>query len=130
MKSLFVLVLTIFTVLSFSLSSNVLAACTTSSSSSSFAMSGAEELGNNCNGANIVGKNSLATKIVNLVTDVVGVIVILIIIYAGFKYITSGGDANKIKSAKDTLTNAIIGLVIVIFARVLIDFVINLATKK
>jgi hypothetical protein len=46
------------------------------------------------------------------------------IVLSGFKYITSGGDANKVSSAKSSLVYAIIGLVIVVLAQVIVHFVI------
>jgi hypothetical protein len=49
------------------------------------------------------------------------------IIIAGFKYITSGGDTNKVASAKSTLTYAIIGIVVVALAQLIVHFVIKTA---
>ena len=53
-----------------------------------------------------------------------GIVAVLIIIVGGIRYTTSNGDASKIKSAKDTITYAIVGLVVVIMAAVLTQFVI------
>lgn len=39
------------------------------------------------------------------------------IVYAGFLYTTSGGDSSTIKKAKDVLTYAIVGLILIILAR-------------
>jgi hypothetical protein len=47
------------------------------------------------------------------------------IMVSGFRYITSGGDAQKISSAKNTLVGAIIGLVVIVLARVIITFVLS-----
>ncbi len=70
----------------------------------------------------------LARKIVNFFTIVVGAIAIIMVIYGGFRYITSGGDSGKVGSAKNTLIYAIVGLIIVALAQVLVHFVINTAT--
>lgn len=48
-----------------------------------------------------------------------GYVSVYFIIWAGFKYITAAGEPQKIESAKNTITNAVIGLVIV-FASVAI----------
>jgi hypothetical protein len=49
------------------------------------------------------------------------------LIFGGFKYITSGGDAGKITGAKNTILYAIVGLVIVALSQVIINFVLDRA---
>lgn len=66
---------------------------------------------------------SLISSIVQVLSFVVGVAAVIMIILAGFKYITSGGDTNGISSAKNTLLYAIIGLLIVASAQLLVKFV-------
>jgi hypothetical protein len=50
------------------------------------------------------------------------------IIWGGFKYITSGGDSNNVSGAKNTIIYAIIGLVIVALAQLIVHFVISQST--
>jgi hypothetical protein len=69
--------------------------------------------------------NNLLKKAVNIISAIVGVVAVIMIIVGGFKYITSGGDQQKIASAKSTLLYAIIGLVIVALAQVIVHFVIG-----
>lgn len=69
--------------------------------------------------------NSLIATIVNLFSWAVGLIAVLFIIYAGFRYVTSGGDAGKITSAKNTLVYAVVGLVIAAMAQILVQFVLS-----
>ncbi len=45
-----------------------------------------------------------------------GVTALFFIIYAGIKYIRSGGEQEKVKSARETLTYAIIGLIIILLS--------------
>lgn len=52
-------------------------------------------------------------RIIQFALGFLGIIALLIIIYAGFKWMTSGGDEAKISEAKKTLINATIGLVII-----------------
>lgn len=73
------------------------------------------------------GVSSLAAKIVNIFSIVVGIIAVIMIIYGGFKYITSGGDSNNVSGAKNTLIYAIIGLVIVALAQLIVHYVLNTA---
>ena len=51
------------------------------------------------------------------------------IIIGGFRYIISSGDSGQITSAKNTILYAIVGLVIVLFAQLIVRFVIGSATK-
>lgn len=69
--------------------------------------------------------NDLIASIVNIFSVIVGVIAVIMIIFGGFKYITSGGDSGKISSAKTTIIYAIVGLIIVALAQVIVRFVLN-----
>ena len=73
--------------------------------------------------------STIAAKIVNIFSIVVGIVAVLMIIYGGFKYITSGGDTGNVSSAKNTLIYAIIGLIIVALAQIIVHYVINTATS-
>ena len=46
------------------------------------------------------------------------------IMYAGFLMLTGGGDEEKSDVAKKTITNAIIGMVILLFSYVIYRFMI------
>jgi hypothetical protein len=71
--------------------------------------------------------NNTLTSIINIITSIVGVVALIMILVAGFKYITSGGDANKISSAKSTIIYAIVGLIVAALAQVIVHFVITQA---
>jgi cytochrome bd-type quinol oxidase subunit 2 len=55
-------------------------------------------------------------KIINVVLTILGLLVTILIIFAGFQWMTAGGNEDKVKKARSTLTNAIIGLVIIMLA--------------
>jgi len=67
-------------------------------------------------------------KVVDLLSVIVGIIAVIMIIVAGFRYITSGGNQESVKSAKNTLIYAVIGLVIVALAQIIVAFVLDQAT--
>lgn len=69
---------------------------------------------------------TLAT-VLNVLSIVIGIVAVVMVIIGGFKYITSAGDSGKTASAKNTILYAVIGLVIVIFAQIIVNFVINAA---
>ncbi len=53
---------------------------------------------------------------ISVVLTVVGVLVVIYLIMGGFRYITAGGDEKKVEVAKKTITNAIIGLIVILLA--------------
>jgi hypothetical protein len=71
--------------------------------------------------------NSMITKIINIFSAVVGIAAVIMIIWGGFKYITSGGDSGKVTGAKNTIIYAIIGLIIVALAQFIVKFVLDKA---
>jgi hypothetical protein len=71
------------------------------------------------------GIQNLLKLVVNVFSIVVGFVAVVMIIYGGVKYITSGGDSNNISSAKNTIVYAIIGLLIVAIAQVIVHFVLE-----
>lgn len=73
---------------------------------------------------------TLASKIVNIFSIIVGAVSIIMIIFGGFRYITSGGQSDKVGNAKNTLIYAIIGLIIVALAQLIVHFVLNTASTS
>jgi hypothetical protein len=47
------------------------------------------------------------------------------IIYAGFRYVTSGGREDAVKGAKNTILYAIIGLVVVALSQIIVHYVLS-----
>ncbi len=54
-----------------------------------------------------------------------GVLAVGLIIFGGFKYTLSNGDASKVKQAKDTILYSLIGLVVVLLAFAITSLVIK-----
>lgn len=80
-------------------------------------------------GSNITqGIGGVAKTVVNILSIVVGIIAVIMIIYGGLRYITSGGESGNVSSAKNTLLFAIIGLVIVAIAQIIVHWVLNTST--
>jgi len=67
----------------------------------------------------------IIATVINILSLIVGVVSVIMIIIGGLKYITSAGDANSAKSAKDTILYAVIGLVVVAMAQVIVRFVLT-----
>lgn len=68
----------------------------------------------------------LSTKVGQMVGSIIsfiGVILLLLVIYAGFLWMTSAGNEKKTEQAKNILTSAIIGLIIVLSAYAITAFI-------
>ncbi|MDP2587160.1 MAG: pilin [bacterium] len=51
---------------------------------------------------------------------IAGAVAVLYLIVGGFLYITAGGDEGRIEKAKNTIKNAIIGIVVILLALVIV----------
>jgi hypothetical protein len=114
---------------------NVSAASTITSNLCSGSNSAAGDVGNSAcsQGSGQDASTSIgnvAKNITKIFTIIVGAISVIMIIYGGFRYITSGGASDKVGSAKNTLIYAIIGLIIVALANVIVSVVINQASNQ
>ena len=67
----------------------------------------------------------LAATIVNALLGTLGTILVMLIIYAGFIWMTAAGDEQKISKAKKLLGSAIEGLAIVLAAYAIASFTIS-----
>lgn len=83
-----------------------------------------------CDGDGNVAINDLNTDIWHIVLNVLsiaillaGYIAIALVIWGGVKYMTAGGESSKVASAKTTIINAAIGLLIALSANAIVTFV-------
>jgi hypothetical protein len=72
--------------------------------------------------------NNVITDIVNIFSVIVGIVSVIMIIYGGFRYVTSGGESGNVSSAKNTIIYAVIGLVVVALAQFIVQFVLDKVT--
>ncbi|HTX87268.1 MAG TPA: hypothetical protein VMC41_04370 [Candidatus Nanoarchaeia archaeon] len=75
--------------------------------------------------ANSTTISSIAGLIVNSVLSLLGIIFIILIVYAGIVWMTSSGDEAKIEKAQKILRNSIIGLIITVSAFAIYNLVIQ-----
>ena len=55
----------------------------------------------------------LIARIIRAVLGVLGIVTVLLVVYAGFIYMGAKGDSAKVDKAKKIITNAVIGLIII-----------------
>ena len=75
-----------------------------------------------CSGVDCItdGSNSA-----NTLLFAIGAISVIFIVFGGFKYVTSNGEQASVKSAKDTIMYAVIGLVAAIASWAIVDFIVT-----
>ena len=77
------------------------------------------------NDGNSTDLPSFITNIVNILLFLAGAIAVIVIIIGGIRYVMSSGDAGQVQAAKNTILYAVVGLVVVIMAYAIVNFVIN-----
>lgn len=65
------------------------------------------------------------SNIIRIIVGFLGIITILIILAGGLKWMTSGGNEDKIAEAKKLIGAGVVGLVIVLAAYAIASFVVN-----
>jgi len=76
--------------------------------------------------------DNLATivgRIIHVFLGILGVVALVLILYAGFLWMTAGGDEEKVKKAKQIITQAIIGLAIILSSYAITSFIVSRLTE-
>lgn len=71
---------------------------------------------------------SVIEKIVDIILGLTGALAALFIIIGGIRYMASQGNSEAMESAKKTLLYAVIGLLIVVLVKVIINLVTGTAS--
>lgn len=66
--------------------------------------------------------------VINIALSLVGVIFLILTVYGGYIWMIARGEESEAKKAKDIITMAVIGLIVVMAAYVLTNFVITRLT--
>lgn len=65
------------------------------------------------------------TNIINWVLGLLGIIAVIMILYGGFIWLTAAGNEENVTKAKNILSAAIIGLVIILLAWAIVNYVLG-----
>ena len=68
---------------------------------------------------------NMFSSILNVVMLIAAVLVFAFLIFGGIQWITAGGDKTKAAEARNKITSAVIGLVIVAASYALINLIVN-----
>jgi len=65
-------------------------------------------------------------RIINIALGFVGVVLLIIMLYSGYEYMTAGGNAEKVQNATKRIRNAIIGLLIIFLSFAIVNFILGI----
>lgn len=66
---------------------------------------------------------SIGVAVLDIMLRLAGILAVAFIIVGAFKYIISGGEPDRAKSARNTIINALVGLVITLVATGIVTFI-------
>jgi len=85
--------------------------------------SGVQNFGNAVFGGTYQSPQIIAALIIKSLLGLLGIIAVIMILYAGYLYLTSTGKEEQIKKAKSILVTFVIGLIIIFCAYALANFI-------
>lgn len=74
---------------------------------------------------NVSANPGLISKVLSIVFMITGAISLLIITIAGFRFVISSGDSNRVAQARSAILYALIGIIITISGMAIVTFVLN-----
>jgi len=87
---------------------------------------GVNEVSNGLDGSlTATDPRTLAGRIINIILGFLGLIAVTLAIYAGYLWMSSNGDEEKIENAKKILRNSVIGLVIILSSWAIATYLIT-----
>ncbi len=79
----------------------------------------------NTNLPTVNANNGSLTSILQIVFGIIGSVAVIIIMVAALQFVTSGGNPESAKRARETIIFAVIGLIIVISAELIVTFALG-----
>lgn len=95
---------------------------------SAYALNPADAIGQGAETSGLQESRSLEdniTLVTNILLFVIGAISVIVIIIGGIKFVTADGDSGKIKSARETILYAIVGIIIALLAYAIVNWVVR-----
>ncbi len=86
---------------------------------------GADVINEELGGLTDTDPRIIISRIINVLFGFLGIIAVSLVMYGGWKWMSSQGDAGKIEDAKKLLRNAVIGLFIILAAFAIVSFVLD-----
>ncbi len=78
-------------------------------------------------------ENATVPEVINKITrfalGTVGALFLVYFLFGGFMWLTAGGEAERVKKARQALTQSVIGIAIVVFSYSIIGFILQLTNQ-
>ncbi len=68
---------------------------------------------------------NIVANLINTVLSIIGILLLVYMIYAGFLWMTAGGEGKQVEQAKTMIKNSIIGILIIGASFVIADFILS-----
>lgn len=72
----------------------------------------------------ITSIQGVVRALIDVAFGAAGLVTVIFLIIGGYRYITSQGNAEQIEGAKATIINAVIGLIIILVAFLLVNYIL------
>ncbi len=104
-----------------------LAVCVFSAAHPALAQSAASQLATSATaaGASDVSLPIIIARVIRVFLGTLGIIFTIVVLYAGWIYMTAQGDDTKLKKAKDMIKNGVIGMILCTTAFTITTFILN-----
>jgi heme/copper-type cytochrome/quinol oxidase subunit 2 len=76
-------------------------------------------------GLGVKDPRAIAAQIINIILGFLGIVAVVIILLGGFKWMTAGGNEDKVGEAKKLIVAGVIGLVIILASFGIATFVLT-----
>ena len=76
--------------------------------------------------ATIADLGTVFSNVVSYALGFAGIVLFVLLLVGGFKFITSGGDPKAVESARKTITSAIAGLIIILVSYLILVLISNI----
>jgi len=71
----------------------------------------------------------IIVRVIRILLGFLGLVLVIMFLYAGFLWMTSSGNEDKVTTAKTIIKNAVIGTAIILFSFIIVQFVINILSQ-
>lgn len=86
---------------------------------------GLNEIGENLGLSTNTNVKQVVASIIRVLLGFLGLVAVVLVLYAGFQWMTAAGNEEKVTSAQSTLRAGLIGLVIILAAYAIASFIIT-----
>jgi hypothetical protein len=81
---------------------------------------------NQTNGGNpLLGASGILTKVVRIVSIIVGAAAVIVIVIGGLRMVVSGGESSAVAKARQSIIYALVGLLVAALAQIIVAFVLD-----